>query len=100
MTQEGFYVLEGTLTLQLGNQTIKAPPGSYAYVPTGVVHGFSNPENVPAKFLTFISPAGFESYFEELAELIKNQTTWPPTDMSKVAALAAKYDTYPPAAKE
>lgn len=39
---EIFYVLEDTLTLTAGDETIQAGPGGYAYVPPGQVHGFSN----------------------------------------------------------
>ena len=37
-----FYVLDGTLTLRLGDRTIEAGPGSFACVPPGVVHTFRN----------------------------------------------------------
>ena len=93
---EGFYVLEGTLTICLDERTVKGGPGSFFLVQTGVVHTFSNAEEAPCKFLVFISPAGLEKYFEELAELIKNEPIWPPADMSKVMALAMKYDTHFP----
>ena len=33
-----FYVLEGTLTLRLGDETFIAGPGTFACVPPGVVH--------------------------------------------------------------
>ena len=99
VTQEAFYVLEGSLTLQVGEQTIKVPPGGYAFIPIGMIHTYSNAEDESAKFLLFISPGGLEKYFGELAELIQNEPSWPPVDMSKVSALMAKYDTYPPSAK-
>lgn len=38
---ESFYVLEGELTLYLGDETgVSAPAGSFAHVPGGTVHGF------------------------------------------------------------
>jgi quercetin dioxygenase-like cupin family protein len=42
-----FYVLEGTLTLRLGDQEIEAGPGSFACVPPGVVHTFRNDSDGP-----------------------------------------------------
>jgi uncharacterized cupin superfamily protein len=93
---EIFYVLEGTLTLRAGDETIQAGPGGYAYVPPGTVHAFSNQTEAPAKYLLIASPAGLEDYFAELGELVKNEPAWPPKDMSKVVALMAKYDTYAP----
>jgi quercetin dioxygenase-like cupin family protein len=38
--QAMFYVLDGTLTLLVGDRTIEAGPGSFACVPPGVVHTF------------------------------------------------------------
>ena len=96
VTTEIFYVLEGTLTLSAGDATINAGPGGYAYVPPGTVHTFSNQTDAPVKFLAVASPAGLEDYFQELAELIKDETSWPPKDMSKIVALMAKYDTFAP----
>ncbi|MBE7556015.1 MAG: cupin domain-containing protein [Anaerolineales bacterium] len=63
----GFYILSGTLTIQLEERLVKAPAGSFLLVPPGVVHKFSNEEVVPATFLIFISPAGTE---QELATWI------------------------------
>ena len=62
------------------------------------MHGFSNQTDAPAKYLLIASPAGLENYFQKLAELIKDEPSWPPKDMSKVVALMAKYDTFPPQA--
>ncbi len=93
---EIFYVLEGTLTLSAGDETIQAGPGGYAFVPPGTVHGFSNQTDAPARYLLIASPAGLENYFQELAELIKGEPSWPPKDMSKLVALMARYDTFAP----
>jgi mannose-6-phosphate isomerase-like protein (cupin superfamily) len=95
-TTEAFYVVEGNLRLQLGEQIIEAVPGAFVLVPPRVVHTFSNAAPRPAKFLVLVSPAGLEGYFGELVELIKSETSWPPADMSKVMELAARYDTYAP----
>jgi quercetin dioxygenase-like cupin family protein len=53
-----FYVLEGTLTLRLGERTIEAGPGSFACVPPGVVHTFRNDSDGPVRVLNFNTPAG------------------------------------------
>ena len=98
VTTEIFYVLEGTLTLRTGEETIQAGPGGYAFVPPGVVHAFSNQSDAPARYLLVASPAGLENYFAELAELVKHEPSWPPKDMSKIVALMARYDTFAPPA--
>jgi quercetin dioxygenase-like cupin family protein len=51
-----FYVLEGTLTLRLGDRTVEAGPGSFACVPPGVVHTFRNDSDGPVRLLNFNTP--------------------------------------------
>lgn len=97
---EGFYILSGTITLQVEERIVKAPAGSFALVPPGVVHTFSNKEDVPATFLTLVSPGGLEGFFGELAASMQKETTWPPVDMSKYIALNTKYEMYPPSARQ
>src|SRR5688572_29240535 len=54
---EGFYVVEGELTMTIGEVTFRAAPGAFGYVPSGVAHSF-RVESPTAKFLTFITPPG------------------------------------------
>jgi mannose-6-phosphate isomerase-like protein (cupin superfamily) len=64
--QTGFYILSGTLAIQMEKRLFKAPAGSFVLVPPGVAHKFSNKEVVPVTFLIIVSPAGLEQYFEKL----------------------------------
>lgn len=59
---------EGEIGVLMGEQTFKAAAGAYVLKPRGVPHTFWNPGPEPARVLEIISPAGFEGYFEELAE--------------------------------
>jgi quercetin dioxygenase-like cupin family protein len=67
-TDEGFYVLEGTFDFQVGDQTFEVPTGTFVFVPRGLEHAFWNEGTPEARLLSTVSPPGFESYFEELAE--------------------------------
>jgi len=91
-TTEAFYVLDGTLSFAIGEQTITAGPGAFVHVPVGVVHTFFNPTAEPVRFLTFCTPGGFEQYFDDLAALAAAAPSWPPQDMAPLAALWARYD--------
>jgi mannose-6-phosphate isomerase-like protein (cupin superfamily) len=82
------FVLEGEVGVRVGDQVIVATPGSYVLKPRGVPHTFWNAGPKPARIIEIISPAGFEKYFEELAELIG---AGGPPDRSKLAALAERY---------
>jgi mannose-6-phosphate isomerase-like protein (cupin superfamily) len=64
---DSFYVLDGTLTVLLGNEEHEAPAGSYALVPPGNVHTVSNPSGEPVRFLNVSVPGGLDRYLRELA---------------------------------
>jgi quercetin dioxygenase-like cupin family protein len=89
---EAFYVLEGELTAQVGEERLTAPAGSFVNIPPGVLHTFANKAPEPVTFLLFLSPGGFENYFDDVAQLLAEEGTWPPADMRKVHAIQAKYD--------
>ena len=96
VTSECFYVLEGTVTFRMGEQVFVGEPGAMVYIPAHTLHTFSNQSDKPARFLTFISPGGFEEYFKELVSLSQAEPSWPPEDMGKILALYRKYDTFLP----
>ena len=62
------YVLEGRMGAQLGEEIVYASPGDLVFKPRGQWHTFWNAGDEPCRILEIISPAGFEHYFEELAE--------------------------------
>ncbi len=64
---EYWYVLEGKLEFLVGEASIQAPAGSFAHVPPGVVHTFSNPGEVPARFLGLFRPASGLVMLEDVA---------------------------------
>jgi quercetin dioxygenase-like cupin family protein len=39
--EDAFYVIEGELTVQIGERTLQAHAGTFALVPRGTVHTFS-----------------------------------------------------------
>ena len=86
-----FYVLEGTLTFRVGDETIEAPAGSFVLVPPGTAHTFSNPSEAPARFLGIVSPAGFEQYFRDLAAALGDG----PLDPAVAQQIASRYDIEP-----
>src|SRR3954462_9499471 len=52
---ESFYVLEGELTLFIGNEGVRAPAGSFSHIPGGTVHGFRI-ESDQARYLILTTP--------------------------------------------
>jgi len=91
-TTKTFYVVSGVLAFTLAEETVMVRQGGLVTVPPGLVHKCWNPTATPATYLTYLSPAGFEQYFVELAALMVDEGDWPPKDMSKVIALDKKYE--------
>jgi quercetin dioxygenase-like cupin family protein len=62
------YVAAGTIGVRVGDDEFEAAQGSYLIKPRGVTHAFWNPVEEPARTVEVIVPAGFEAFFEELAQ--------------------------------
>ena len=64
--EEGFYVLEGTVTFWPDGKEVVAGPGTLVHVPRGVVHNFKNETDETARMLIWFAPAGIEAMFEAM----------------------------------
>lgn len=79
--EESFYVLQGSVTIQVAGQTLQASPGDFMHIPRGTVHTFKNNGTVDAKFLVVISPAGpagMQRFFEESFTPATDRSAAPP----------------------
>lgn len=94
--EESFYVVDGVFNVQVGDEVVRAPAGTFVLIPRGTVHTFANPLPTPSKFLIIVSPAGFEHYFEELAPLVEEHGYPPPEAMQSLAE-KYKFQVVPPA---
>jgi quercetin dioxygenase-like cupin family protein len=90
---EALYGLEGILTQTVGENTFELKPGDRCFIPRGVVHGFTNKHDTPAKVLCVLSPASIgPAYFREVAEVIN---AGGPPDMQKVLAIMQRHGLEP-----
>ena len=64
---EVFYVLEGELTFQLGDERLVASTGELVFAPGETAHTYANHSGREARVLLLCTPAGFERYFDRLA---------------------------------
>lgn len=77
---EGFYVLAGELTLQIGDEIVSGGPGTWAFAPKDTPHTLANLSGQEARLLCVFAPAGFERRFERM---IAEQTgQQPPAELS------------------
>ena len=94
---EGFYILEGEMTFYVGDEMIKARPGSFLFGPKDVPHAFSV-DSGPARLLFLLSPAGMEGAIREMGEPARTLTIPPPpeeppdeAEMGRLMAIAERY---------
>jgi mannose-6-phosphate isomerase-like protein (cupin superfamily) len=93
--EEGFYVLEGEITILVRDKRLVAGPGMFANMPVGTPHSFKNESGRPAKVLISVAPAGLEKMFFEFGVPLPegSTTALPPTkeEIEKLLAVAPKY---------
>lgn len=89
---EGFYVLDGLLSVLSGDREWTLQPGGFAFLPRRQPHAFrTGPDG--ARILQLTSPAQFERFARELGEpaaaLILPEPG--PLDLDRLAAVSARY---------
>lgn len=77
---EGFYVLEGSVTIYVGDDTVvEAGPGDFAWGPRDIPHRYTvGPEG--CRMLFICTPGGFEDLVIGMSEPAKALTLPPATD--------------------
>ncbi len=63
---EGFYVLDGTVTFWVDGREVEAAPGAFLNVPIGTLHNFRNRTEQDARMLILFAPAGIEGMFSKM----------------------------------
>ncbi len=89
---EAMYVLEGNFQLSIDKDTIPAPVGSFVLVRKGTLHTIANVGPGLGRLLIFLTPPGFEGYWEEMANLSKSSGGKP--DPAVLRTIREKYNMY------
>ena len=91
---EGFWVLEGDVTFEVGDTTIEASAGDYAFGPRDVPHRYTVGD-AGCRMLFICTPGGFEDLVVAMSEPAGSRTLPPPPegppDMERMAAIAGRY---------
>jgi quercetin dioxygenase-like cupin family protein len=88
---ELFYVLDGTLTVEVDGEPRRVGTGELAAVPGGAVHTYRNDETEPARFLAVLHPAGHEQFFAELGVPAGAPAPTGPPDVEHVIRVARRH---------
>ena len=92
-SDETFYILEGSVDFQIGDEIRAASAGDVAFAPRGIPHTFRIRSHV-ARAITICRPAGFEDWFRKLGEramsfdLPEEVTPFPESDLPQMLALS------------
>ena len=92
--EEIVYVLEGTLRYSVGPESRNLAPGQTMHTPRGVVHGLSNPFDVPARALIVLSPDIGLQYFKDVAAVVNKGG---PPDKATLVSVMGRYGLVPAA---
>jgi quercetin dioxygenase-like cupin family protein len=71
-TREDEYsiVTEGEIGFRSGDREVVLGAGGYITKPRGEMHAMWNAGKTPARMIEIISPAGFENFFRDIADLV------------------------------
>ena len=75
---EGFYVLEGSVALEVGDEVVELEAGQHAFGPRNVPHRFTvGPDG--AHMIWVLTPGGFDAFVEEVSVPAEAPTVPPPS---------------------
>ena len=88
---EGFWILEGDVTLEVGGTIIEAHAGDYAFGPRDIPHRYTvGPAG--CRMLFICTPGGFENLVIAMSQPAASRTLPPPSevepDWERIAAIA------------
>jgi mannose-6-phosphate isomerase-like protein (cupin superfamily) len=93
--EESFFILDGEMTFQLGDDSFAAEAGTFLNMPAGSLHCFRNESGATARILVTVAPAGLERMFFEAGEPLADdaETAPPPSpaDIERLLTAATRY---------
>lgn len=85
---EGFFVLAGELSFQLGDEVVTGGPGTWAFAPRDTPHTLANHGSEEGRLLCVFAPGGFERRFERmLADASGDGVTLEPSEAERATRL-------------
>lgn len=85
--EEGYFVLEGELTLTIGGDTRPLAAGDFGHVPAGTPHGYANRAREPVRFLAWTVGGPVDEFFEAVSQRVKQM----PRDAPVLEELTSRF---------
>ena len=86
---EAMYILQGSFDAFVDDKIIPMPEGSFVLVRRGTLHTIANIGQNVGRVLVYLTPPGFEGYWEEMSRLLETSGGKP--ESAQVIALQEKY---------
>jgi quercetin dioxygenase-like cupin family protein len=90
---ETYFVVEGTYTFFIGDQTLTAESGSVVFAPRGIPHTYRI-ESPAARYICVITPGGWEGFFADAGIPAADPDFVPPAadpDFDRIGAIAERF---------
>jgi quercetin dioxygenase-like cupin family protein len=88
--EEAFYVLEGTIRIEVDGEIVDAVAGDLALARRGQVHSFANQGTSDARMLAMYTPASSLAYLDELAAIVQPDGS---VDQDELRAFYDRFDS-------
>jgi mannose-6-phosphate isomerase-like protein (cupin superfamily) len=89
-SEETYFVVSGSLILQLDDEVVEIGPSSMAHITRGTKHTWATPASHGAHFLTLHLPGGYENYHPSALQAEKDKGA--PLVQDDLFKLAAQFD--------
>jgi quercetin dioxygenase-like cupin family protein len=76
---EGFWILDGDVTFEVGDVTIEASAGDFAFGPRGIPHRYTVGD-AGCRMLFVMTPGGFENLVRDMSVPAESRTLPPESD--------------------
>lgn len=76
---EGFWILEGSATFQIGDEVVEASAGDFLFGPRDIPHKYSTGSS-GCRLLFILTPGGFEELVTAMSVPADSRTLPPPSD--------------------
>lgn len=85
--EEGYFVLDGELTLTIDEQRHTLAAGDFGHVLPRTVHAYANAGDRPVRFLAWTVGGPVDQFFEAMSQRVKHM----PQDAAAMAEITARF---------
>jgi quercetin dioxygenase-like cupin family protein len=85
--EESYYMLEGSITIQIDGVESLVQTGDFVHIPAGTPHGYQNNSSQPSRFLAWSIGGALDQFFLAMSTNIKSL----PEDLPKLPDILDRY---------